>query len=372
MGASSSILIVAGETSADQHGAALVRELKLMAPDLQFFGIGGDHLLAEGVQLIEHADRMAVMGFAEVVRHYPFIRSVFLKTLQECDRLKPARAILLDYPGFNLRLAKELVNRNIPVTYYISPQLWAWKEKRIEIIRRCVDQMLCIFPFEEAWYRERGVEVTFVGHPFMEEGHERMTGVQFREKHMLSGNKHLLALMPGSRQQEIDRHLPVMLESVALLKRRVDSETVIGKALGVTLPDGLPDDLRVEMDQPTLALEYADVGIVSSGTVSLQAALFETPSVVIYRMHPITWLIAKSVAHAPFASMTNLVAGEEVLPELLQGEAEAEKIAEQLRNWLESEEVRARTVEQLASVKRKMGGPGASSRAAQLILEQLS
>ena len=164
------ILIVAGEASGDRHGAAVVREMKSLQKGVSFFGIGGNRLSQAGVELVENADRMAVMGFFEVVLHYRFLRNTFNRLLAEIDKRKPARAILIDYPGFNLRLARELKKRDIPVTYYISPQLWAWKERRISIIQECVDQMICIFPFEEEWYREHGVEARFVGHPFMDEG----------------------------------------------------------------------------------------------------------------------------------------------------------------------------------------------------------
>jgi lipid-A-disaccharide synthase len=365
------ILIVAGETSADQHGAALVSQLKAASKDVTFFGIGGDNLKWEGVQLVEHAENMAFMGFVEVAKHYWFLRTVYNKVVSECEKRNPARAILIDYPGFNLRLAKELKKRQIPVTYYISPQLWAWKEKRIEIIRECVDQMLCIFPFEEQWYRQRGVEATYVGHPFLDGEPNFMEREYFLDKHSLSTNTIVLALMPGSRQQEVNRHLKTMIKTVELVKRDTEISAIVGKAPAVELPQEIGDEIHIETDTPEMVLKYASIGIVSSGTVSLQSAIYGVPSVVIYKMNPLTWIVANKVTQVSYASMTNLIAKEQVLPELLQSRARPEKIADCLKKWLRSEDLREQTVNQLSEVKRQLGGPGASQKVARLILERL-
>ena len=365
------ILIVAGETSADQHGAALVSQLKAASKDVTFFGIGGDNLRWEGVQLVEHAENMAIMGFVEVAKHYWFLRTVYNKVVSECEKRNPARAILIDYPGFNLRLAKELKKRQIPVTYYISPQLWAWKEKRIEIIRECVDQMLCIFPFEEQWYHQRGVEATYVGHPFLDGEPNFMEREYFLDKHSLSTNTIVLALMPGSRQQEVNRHLKTMIKTVELVKRDIEISAIVGKAPAVELPQEIGDKIHIETDTPEMVLKYASIGIVSSGTVSLQSAIYGVPSVVIYKMNPLTWIVANKVTQVSYASMTNLIAKEQVLPELLQSRARPEKIADCLKKWLRSEDLREQTVNQLSEVKRQLGGPGASQKVARLILERL-
>ena len=365
------ILIVAGETSADQHGAALVSQLKAASKDVTFFGIGGDNLKWEGVQLVEHAENMAFMGFVEVAKHYWFLRTVYNKVVSECEKRNPARAILIDYPGFNLRLAKELKKRQIPVTYYISPQLWAWKEKRIEIIRECVDQMLCIFPFEEQWYHQRGVEATYVGHPFLDGEPNFMEREYFLDKHSLSTNTIVLALMPGSRQQEVNRHLKTMIKTVELVKRDTEISAIVGKAPAVELPQEIGDEIHIETDTPEMVLKYASIGIVSSGTVSLQSAIYGVPSVVIYKMNPLTWIVANKVTQVSYASMTNLIAKEQVLPELLQNRARPEKIADCLKKWLRSEDLREQTVNQLSEVKRQLGGPGASQKVARLILERL-
>ena len=365
------VLIVAGETSADQHGAALVSQLKAVSKDVTFFGIGGDNLRWEGVQLVEHAENMAFMGFVEVVKHYRFLRTVYNKVVSECEKRNPARAILIDYPGFNLRLAKELKKRQILVTYYISPQLWAWKEKRVEVIRECVDQMLCIFPFEKEWYRQRGIDATYVGHPFMDGEPKFMDREHFFDKHSISTDNIVLALMPGSRQQEVNRHLKTMIKTVELVKRDIEISAIIGKAPGIELPQEIGNKINIETDTPEMALKYATLGIVSSGTISLQSAIYGVPSVVIYKMNPWTWIIANKVTQVTFASMTNLIAKKKVLPELLQNRARPEKIADCLKKWLRSEDLREQTVNQLSEVKRLLGGPGASKKVAHLILKRL-
>tara|TARA_Y100000590_G_scaffold465099_1_gene636351 strand:- start:11719 stop:12837 length:1119 start_codon:yes stop_codon:yes gene_type:complete len=366
-----SILIVAGEASGDRHGAALVDQMKNRDPTLSFFGVGGDELSSAGMEIVEHADRMAVMGFFEVVFYYRFLRGTFQRILGEIDNRKPARAILIDYPGFNLKLAKKLKERGIPVTYYISPQLWAWKEGRISVIRDCVDQMICIFPFEAQWYKERGVQAQFVGHPFMDVEEAVLSQKEFVDKHGLKSEKPIVALMPGSRQQEVDRHLDLMLKAFEMLQKSFDVKGIIGKAKSVTLSSSLPNGVFVETEAPECALMYSTVGMVSSGTISLQAALYGIPSVVVYKMNQISWWIAKGVSRVKHVSMTNLIAGKKVFPELLQNDATVDTISAELGNWLNNEKNCENTKRELSLVKAKLGSPGASHRAAQIILDSL-
>lgn len=372
MASGGKILIISGETSGDHHAAGLVRKLKKKSSSLSFFGIGGNQLADQGVEILEHIDKMAVMGLIEVVQHYRFLKQTFNKVLVEVDSRKPARAILVDYPGFNLRLSKELKKRDIPITYFISPQLWAWKEKRLSIIKECVDQMLCIFPFEENWYQERGVEANFVGHPFLSDCQTFLSKDNFKLKHEISQKNNIIALMPGSRQQEVTQHLPLMINAVEKLKKQFEISAIIGKAPGVKLPSPLPKGIMVEEDDPELALRYSKVGIVSSGTISLQSALFGVPSVVIYKMHLISWWYTKMISQVKYASMTNLIAQKEILPELLQSAVNANAIVIPLKKWLRSEKELHKTKTQLAKVRGELGCPGAFEKAAELIVERLS
>jgi len=365
------IVIIAGEESGDINASGVINSLQQQSSTLKFFGIGGRRLSDAGLEIIEHIDKMAVMGFAEVVLRYSFLKKTFNRMLKEVDKRKPARAILIDYPGFNLLFAKEMKKRNIPVTYYISPQLWAWKEKRISTIIDCVDQMICIFPFEVSWYKKRGVEAHFVGHPFMDETSPTLSQKSFMSKHDFSDENQTIALMPGSRQQEIKRHLPTLISTILKLMENHKINPIIGKAPGVTLPSSLPSEIKIERDNPNEALRYSKVGIVSSGTISLQAAFYQTPSVVIYKMNPISWKFTKTFSKVKYASMTNLIAREEILPELLQKDATSSKIAYHINQWLNMEGEYFNTKQKLATVKSKLGSPGCSERAAKLIIDKL-
>lgn len=333
------ILIVAAETSADEHAAGLVREMKRLDPKLAFFGIGGNTMASQGVSVVEHIDTMAVMGFTEVISRYGHLRRVYNRLLAEVEVRKPARAILVDYPGFNLRLAKSLRRLRVPITYFISPQLWAWREKRVEIIRECVDQMICIFPFEEAWYRDRGVNAAFIGHPFMDREPPQSLRGEFTARHAISGNDAIVCLMPGSRQQEVDRHMQPMVQSVQQIRQDCPNvKAVIAKSSLVSIGTPLPPGIMIEDQKPMLSLVHADVAVVASGTATVDAALYGIPSVVIYRLSPLSWLIARRVAKTPYVAMPNLIAGREILPELLQSDATAGKISHHLGRLLNSAE----------------------------------
>ena len=366
------ILIVAGETSGDEHASGLVREINQLDPNLSFFGIGGERLAEEGVSVVEHIDTMAIMGFTEVVSRYSHLRRVYNRLLREVEIRKPARAILVDYPGFNLKLAQALRKLGVPIIYFISPQLWAWREKRVEIIRECVDQMICIFPFEEAWYNERGVNANFIGHPFMDREPPTCSRGEFAARHGIEKDETIVCLMPGSRQQEVDRHMPAMVQAVGKIREhRPDVKAIIAKSELVTIVSPLAEGIMVEDEEPILSLVHADVAVVASGTATVEAALYGIPSVVIYRLSPLSWMIARKVAKTPFIAMPNLIAGREVLPELLQGDATAERISYQMRELLDSAENRQAMKEGLKEVRQKMGRPGALGRGARLIVDRM-
>jgi len=366
------VLVVAGETSGDFHGSSLLRNLKRLNSQLDFFGIGGDRMKKEGLSLIEHVDNVSVVGFTEVIRRYSFLREVFRRLLQVTAKIRPARAILIDYPGFNLRLAKDLKKQGIPITYFISPQLWAWREKRINVIRECVDQVLNIFPFEEEWFRERGISATYVGNPLMDQTDPEMSKQKFIKTYGFNEKNLIIALFPGSRQQEVNRHLPIMIEALQLLKNRgFKVEGVIGRAPGINLDDYSVKNIPVVEKNPQIVLVHSDVGVIASGTASLEAAIYGTPAVVIYKTSAISWLLVRSLARVPFVSMTNLVAKHEVLPEILQNKLTAQNIADTVQPLLESKSLRNTMRQELFKVKEKLGSPGATKRAAYLINERV-
>ncbi|MBC8174854.1 MAG: lipid-A-disaccharide synthase [Candidatus Marinimicrobia bacterium] len=367
------IFIVAGEESGDLHGSALVAELLNRKRNLAFFGIGGNRMKEAGVSLIHHVDEMALMGFTEVINKYIFLKSAFDDCIKAVKKNSPARAILIDYPGFNLRLAKKLKELKIPITYFIPPQLWAWREGRIKIIKECIDQILSIFPFEEEWYKNRGVGAIFVGHPFIDQEKSSVSREEYFYKCGIPQEKTVIGLFPGSRQQEVDKHVDVMFGAIKKLNDNgISSIGLVGKAPDVIIKKNRNVKNIFLTDEPLKALLYSDVAIVSSGTISLETALFDIPSVVIYKMSTSSWLIAKALSKVKYVSMTNLIAGNNIYPELLQKEATTDNIVERIKPMITNRSVRIDIIKELISVRKQLGPPGAISRAAEKIIDSLN
>ena len=363
--------IIAGEQSADNHGALLMAAMLAQNPDIEFRGIGGRKMIKAGLNTLEDIEKMAVMGFVEVIRNLHFFRNVTLKVLGEIDNCQPKQIILIDYPGFNLRLAKKIKEKfDIPITYYISPQLWAWKENRIKIIRKYIDQMLVIFPFEEDWYREREVEAKFVGHPIFDfwipSSKEELCKLL-----SLNADKRIITLYPGSRLQEIKKHLPILVQAVVKLRSEDSSlQFILGASPQVNWSQWLlPDWIQVESEYPQKALECADLALVASGTSTLEAAVFGTPMIVIYKMATISWWISRVLVSVSFAGMVNIIAGKEIMPELIQKNATPERVFSTASSILKNPEKIEKMVADLKEVKVKLKGVGASNKAATYILE---
>ena len=365
-------LIIAGESSGDLHGASLVQEIQKLNQNIKFFGVGGDRMKAAGVSLLEHNDKISVVGFSEVLTKYRHIRKIFKKTVQYAGTIRPTRAILIDYPGFNLRLAKALHKLNIPVTYFIPPQLWAWHEKRILILKNYVDQILCIFPFEKQWYKDRSVDVTFIGHPLIDQPSNTISKEEFVSKHQLSNDHSIIGLFPGSRQNEVDRHLPLMIETMNILKEKgYPVQGVIGKYKGVSFPGNVIRNICVETASPQSVLLHSGAAILASGTTTLEAALFGTPSVIIYKLSAFSWFIVNMLAKIEYAGIPNLILEKEVMPELLQNNALPLKISDKIEEILFSDEKRHNIKSELEKIKSLCGQPGATARGAKMIVEKL-
>lgn len=362
--------LVAGEESGDIHGARLISAIKEKNGNAIFMGHGGNKMKAAEMKILEHVDDLSMMGFTEVVKHLPYMMDVMKKTVKKINEFKPHRLILIDYPGFNLRLAKKANSFNLPITYFILPQVWAWKEKRVNIIRKYVDQALCIFPFEQEWFEQRGVNAHFVGHPFTEFHKPSISREAFFHKHRLDNDKPLLVLFPGSRQQEIDRHLPIFIKTVALLNDD-NLQIIIGKAPNVSL-SSIPNHWKVEDDDTSLCLEYGTAVLTSSGTATLQSAVQDIPAVVSYKLSFGSWLLAKNLSKVPFAAMTNLIAGKLVVPELLQNKMTSEKLANAIRPLLNNSSERKNMLLGYEEVRRTLGMPGAYERAADAILGKIA
>ena len=362
--------IVAGEQSGDLHGAKLIQSIKKINPDSTFIGHGGDRMRSCGLEGMYHVDQLAIMGFTEIVKHLPFMINVMGESLEKIKSTNPSRIILIDYPGFNLRLAKNCRPHGIPVTYFIMPQLWAWKENRIKYFHQYIDQSLSIFPFEQEWFEQRDVPTNYVGHPFNEGLDPKLSKAEFYSKHNLNDDDTLLALIPGSRQQEIDRHLTLYYNSALSLKSKIDNlKIIVTKADNVNF--NLPDDVIIESDDVYGAMKYSKAAITTSGTASLECAIMDTPEVVCYKLSQISYLISSLMNKSPFISMVNLIAGRMVVPEFLQRQVTQKNIIEALIPLLSDTVERKKMLEGMSQVRRSLGMPGAYDRAAEAILKRV-
>lgn len=362
------LAVVAGEASGDLHAAEVIRELKTLDPTLQTFGIGGDFLAAEGMRVLHHAREMGITGLFNVVRHLGMFRRVFSELISALSTEKPDAVLLVDYPDFNLRVARRCRAMGLRVVYYISPQVWAWRRGRIREIARVVDRMIVIFPFEEELYRKANVAVTYVGHPLIDE----LRGIErTRDEPSLPLS---IALLPGSRRSEIASLLPAMLQAVKILggERGIDAFVVqaptIAAAELLELMRASGHYVRIVPHGGGAAVAAADIALSSSGTATLECAVIGTPVVVMYRLSPATYWVARWLVRLPHFSLINIVAGRRVVPELLQDDVTAERIVREVRSLAEPA-THARVRTELAEVRALLGEGGASRRAAQAIMD---
>ena len=363
--------IVAGEPSGDLHGGKLIQAIQNINPNTSFMGHGGNSMKATGMQILEHTDDLAMMGFVEVIKHLPRMMKIMGRTIDTISRMKPDRIILIDYPGFNLRLAKRIHSLKIPITYFILPQVWAWKEKRVETMKTVLDQSLSIFPFEEEWFDSHGLATTYVGHPFAELEHLDEASKEFYQRHNLSIEYPVLVLLPGSRQQEIDRHWPVFLNAVESIKKTIpDLQVMVGKASNVTI-NSIPDYFRIETNARK-AMIAGTAALVSSGTATLECAVEDTPMIVCYKLSSISWIMVKYLTHIKYASMVNLIANKKIVPELLQDDMTSTNIVEAVLPLLDSKNIkRKKMLAGFDIVRKNLGLPGVYNRAATAVLSQI-
>ena len=360
------LAIVAGEASGDLHAAEVVRELKKLSANVETFGIGGDLLARQGMKILYHAREMGIVGLFNVLRHLGMFRRVFRELLERIAAEKPDAVLLVDYPDFNLRVAKRCRQMGLKVVYYISPQIWAWRRGRVKQIEKYVDQMIVIFPFEEDFYKKHRVPVTYVGHPLIEQ-----LAMVRRPTRKTDATR--IALLPGSRKMEVAALLPAMLQAVEILGRERKVEPFIIQAPTIDYEQLETVMREVHIEVPILphdrgeALSAADIALSSSGTATLECAIVGTPVVVMYRLSPMTYRVAKRLVRLPHFSLVNIIAGKEIVPELLQHEVTGERIAEKVRTMLAPERHDALRRE-LALVKEKLGEYGASRRAAEAIM----
>ncbi|MBF0331773.1 MAG: lipid-A-disaccharide synthase [Candidatus Omnitrophica bacterium] len=370
------ILIVAGEESGDMRGAALVAAARNLRPDIHFIGIAGNRCRQAGVETFADITDLAVIGFMEVLKNIHRIKRIFDLTLERARIEKPSVAILVDYPGFNLRLAKELKKLGIKVVYYVSPQIWAWKESRVHTIKKVVDRMMVLFPFEKELYAKHGYNADFVGHPLVDEAIATVTRTDLLNSLNLNDKKPVLGILPGSRDKEISRHLPIMLEAAALVQKgNPDIQLVLLKARNLdhkTFDPYIakaPQGLKVSEDYYN-ALNACDAAIVCSGTATLETGLMQKPMVVIYKTSWVTWFLARLLIKIPYIALVNIVAGKKIAEELLQECATPQRIANETLKLLDPQQSDL-CRQKLSCIKSLLGQPGASLRAAQVVIQEI-
>jgi len=371
-----SLLLSAGEASGDMYAARLATALKQRA-NVEIFGMGGPQMRAAGVDIVTDYSEVSVVGITEILSHLPSLIRAMRHLVREAERRKPAFAILTDFPGFHLRLARKLKARGIKNIYYICPQFWAWRPWRVRIVRRRFTQALCIFPFEEKFYGDAGVPVKFIGHPLVGAVHPSLDRPTFCRQQSLDPQKPIVTILPGSRAAELRQHLPIIREAAQRIHRESQAQFVLAAAPSANLatlrenwPPALP--LKIVVAETYNALAAADAAIVSSGTATIEAALLDVPMVVIYRVTPLTALVAKPLVRTPFFSMVNLIAEKRAVPELIQSDFTPERVSAEVLRLLSDQSARKVLRRDLAEVRRRLGPPGAVDRAADAILELIN
>jgi lipid-A-disaccharide synthase len=370
------ILISAGEASSEMYGAQLIDSLHERDSTLQFFGVGGERMRSAGFDTVVDARDLAVVGITEILSHLPKIYSLFGRLIREADARHPSVAVVIDSPAFNWRVARQMKKRGIPTVYYVAPQFWAWRQGRVKLLRKYITKALVIFPFEEKFYRERGVDATFVGHPLADLPHPQIERGAYAAQYKLDPEKHWITLMPGSRVKEIRMNLPTILESAAQYGRTFEfllpvAPTIDRQWLASQI---LPHALTL-VDESLPALWHSRAGIVASGTATVEAAMMSTPFVMVYRVTPLTYLLGRSTVKVPYFAMVNLIAGEEVVPELVQQDFTAKNVVDKLSEIVPDGSPRDKMLEGLARVKARLRTPETvdvrhpADRAAEIILD---
>ncbi len=372
-------MIVSGEASGDMHGARVLQALAKRLPDLKAYGMGGESLRQAGMEILVDAADMAVVGIIEVLAHLGSIVSAQNVLHNALKKRRPKLLVLIDYPDFNLMLAKKARRLHIPILYYISPQVWAWRSGRVKTIRKLVDQMAVILPFEKKFYASHGFDVTYVGHPLADHVKPTLAKDDFLGKYGISARKTIVGIMPGSRRKEIATMLPVFLKAASILQK-VHPDTTYILPLAPTLSrkvleeHGLGDypvEVHVVEGDRYDLMASCDLVMAASGTVTLELALLQIPMLVSYKLSPLTYFLGRRFINVDFASLVNLVAGYEVVPELLQDDATSEKIALTLQEIWPGSKAHTEMVTRLADVKESLGQGGASDNVAKLALNFL-
>lgn len=366
------VLLVAGEASGDLHGADLVAALRARVPDLEVVGLGGDQLRLVGMRTIADAADVATVGVVEAVGRLGVLARTYRALARMLQRERPDLVILIDFPEFNLRLARIAKRYGVPVFYYIGPQVWAWRPGRVRTVARRVDALALVFPFEPPLYAARCPEAAFVGHPLLDRVRATRSRAESLGRYGLDPNRLTVALLPGSRRKEVRYVLPRLLDAAEILRQERPCQFTL--ALAPTVPEkaveaeiaGRDIDVRIVTDDTYNMVHAADVALVASGTATLETALLERPMVIVYRLSPVTYTLARLLVGVRFIGIPNIVAGREIVPELVQGSATGHRIAAAARAIIDDASGRERMVRELAAVRNVLGPEGASGRAAEM------
>lgn len=373
------VMIIAGEASGDLHAAKLVREIRQKTKNIDFYGIGGKHMSEAGVETLVDSADLAVVGLIEVLAHWNTISGA-LKKMQHLLRTDPPDLLVLtDYPDFNLRLAKTAKECGVKVLYYISPQVWAWRQKRVFKIRKIVDMMAVVFPFEEKFYREYNVPVRFVGHPLVDEVHASADQETLRNEFLLDNDKPIVGLFPGSRHSEIKRLLPIIVESAKqIVANKPDTQFVIPVASTLKeediLPyfDGTEFDMRIIQHRSHDVMQVCDAIITVSGTVTLEIALMQKPMVVINKISALSYFFVSRMLKIKHVALCNIVANKRIVPELIQNDAKADKIANTLCNLIDNKDLNTSIISELGTIKEKLSDDALKTDLSTLLIDMLN
>lgn len=374
------IFIIACEASGDTHGASLVQAIKKIKPDIEFEGLGGREMERAGVKLLEEMTRVSVLGFGDVLRKYFHFREIFYRALRHVKKTKPDLLILIDSPAFNLRFAKK-IKKEIPVIYYISPQIWAWGGRRIHTIKKTVNHMMVILPFEETIYKKAGVPCTFVGHPLLDRVNPSKPREALRREFGIKEDEKMVALLPGSREPEVRRIFPAMLETADILQKEKGEGEI--KFFLVQAPH-VPSEIyeKIHAAYPEVPLQKtsqrlydivaaADFALVASGTATLETALLGTPYFLLYKASASTFFLGRRLVRLPYIGLVNVLAGRHVVPEFIQYLALPKRIAHETKVLLENTELREKLKKEIHEAVSGLGEPGASERAARVVIDML-
>ena len=357
-----SVLIIAGENSGDRYGAELVCEFKKKYPQIEFYGIGGSHMEHEGVQLLFSVQDLALVGIVEVLSHIPRIKKIFNSITDEVKIRKPVAAVLIDSPDFNLRLAKKLKMLSVPVLYYISPTVWVWRKWRLKKIKKFVHKMMLIFPFEEDIYRKHDIPAVFVGHPLVKKVDVSMTREDFFQKHGINSEKTILCLLPGSRSTEIGYHMPVLIEALKKINQKYDVQFILNLAKNLDkdlvlkyISPSFNNILALTEEDAYAAMAHSDMALSSCGTANLELALLETPFLAFYRLSSLTYNLGIHLMKLKKYSIVNILAGVEVVPELIQKKFTPDNIFKETQDILESQHKQEKMIYEFKRIKGLLG-----------------